>query len=246
MWSSYPVFDYTRLNVNYRYEDADILNVGIDASDSIKEMEGTNVESSITTGLQYDSKNSNFNATEGSRHSISVQYAGLGGDIGFTKYLAETGWYIPLFKDLVGVLHGKTGYVNEHPGKTLPDWERFYLGGINSLRGFEWRDISPTETNADGIETKVGGDKFIQINIELKHPLAKDAGLWGVAFYDTGNVYNNDEDFDLSNMRASVGYGFRWYSPVGPIRLEYGYILDPVPGEGKGGRWEFTMGGVVY
>ena len=246
VWSSYPVFDYTRASVSYKYEDADIQNITLDASDSIKELEGTNLESSITTGLQYDSKNSAFNATDGSKHSISVQYAGLGGDIGFTKYQAETGWFIPLFKDLVGVLHGKTGYVYEHPGKILPDWERFYLGGINSLRGFEWRDISPTETNENGIESKIGGDKFIQINIELKHPLVKDAGLWGVAFFDTGNVYNNDEDFDLSNMRESVGYGFRWYSPVGPIRLEYGYILDPVKGEGEGGRWEFTMGGVFF
>jgi outer membrane protein insertion porin family len=175
-----------------------------------------------------------------------VEYAGLGGDIGFTKYLAETGWFIPLFKDLVGVLHGKTGYVAEHSGKTLPDWERFYLGGINSLRGFDWRDISPIEINENGVESKVGGDKFIQINIELKHPLFKDAGVWGVAFFDTGNVYNNDQDLDLGNMRESAGYGFRWYSPMGPIRLEYGYILDPEEGRGQGGRWEFSMGGVFF
>ena len=244
VWSSYPVFDYTRALVNYKYENGEITNVQSDASDSIKELEGTNIESSITTRLQYDSKNRVFNATDGSLHNISVQYAGFGGDIGFTKYLAETGWFIPLFKDLVGVLHGKTGHVYEHPGKTLPDWERFYLGGINSLRGFEWRDISPTEINADGIESKVGGDKFIQINIELKYPLFKDAGLWGVIFYDTGNVYNNDEDFDLGNLRESAGGGFRWYSPMGPIRLEYGYILDPIEGESEGGRWEFSMGGL--
>jgi outer membrane protein insertion porin family len=246
VWSSYPVFDYTRATVQYGYENADIKNIELNASDSINELEGTNVESSITTGLQYDSRNSLFNATDGSKHSISVQYAGLGGDIGFTKYLAETGWFIPLYKDLVGVLHGKTGYVAGHPGKILPDWERFYLGGINSLRGFDYRDISPTEINANGLESKVGGDKFIQINIELKHPLFKDAGIWGVAFFDTGNVYNNDENYDLSNMRESVGYGFRWYSPVGPIRFEYGHILDPEEGRGEGGRWEFTMGGVFF
>lgn len=246
VWSSYPIFDYTRATVKYGYENADIKNVTLDASDSIRKLEGTNVESSITTGLQYDSRNSFFNATEGSKHNISVQYAGLGGDIGFTKYLAETGWFIPLFKDLVGVLHGKTGYVAGHSGKTLPDWERFYLGGINSLRGFDWRDISPIEINENGVESKVGGDKFIQINIELKHPLFKDAGIWGVAFFDTGNVYNNDQDLDLGNMRESVGYGFRWYSPIGPIRLEYGFILDPKEGRGQGGRWEFSMGGVFF
>ena len=61
-------------------------------------------------------------------------------------------------------------------------------------------------------------------------------------FVGMGNVYNNDEDLDLGNMRESAGYGFRWYSPIGPIRIENGYILDPQEGEDRGGRWEFTMG----
>jgi outer membrane protein insertion porin family len=132
----------------------------------------------------------------------------------------------------------------QHSGKILPDWERFYLGGMNSLRGFGWRDVSPTKINRNGYETKTGGDKFIQINAELKHPLLKDQGLWGVVFYDAGNVYDNDETLDLTDLRKSAGLGFRWYSPIGPLRLEYGYRLDTKEGEEKGGRWEFTMGGV--
>jgi outer membrane protein insertion porin family len=73
--------------------------------------------------------------------------------------------------------------------------------------------------------------------------LSKAAGLVGLIFFDTGNVYNDDENIDLSDMRESAGYGFRWYSPIGPIRLECGYILDRQEGEPKGGQWEFTMGG---
>ena len=239
----YPVFDYTRAYISYEYENSDINNITFDAPDSIWELEGTNVTSSTTARLRYDSTNNLFNATEGSEHSTSVQYAGLGGAIGFTKFLAETGWYIPLVKDLVGFLHGKTGYVMKHSGKILPDWERFYLGGINSLRGYGWRDIGPTAINKNGYVTKIGGDKFIQINVELKHPLLKDQGLYGVVFFDAGNVYDNSESFDLSNLRKSTGIGFRWYSPIGPLRLEYGYRLDTKEGEEKGGRWEFTMGG---
>ncbi|MFC1826014.1 outer membrane protein assembly factor BamA, partial [Thermodesulfobacteriota bacterium] len=241
---SYPVFDYTRAYLEYSFENADIQDVAVDASNSTLDFEGeTLVTSSLTTKLGYDSRNSLFNATEGQDHSISLEYAGLGGDIGFTKILAETGWFLPLYKNLVGVLHAETGYVAKHSGKILPDWERFYLGGINSLRGFGWRDISPTEINRNGYQTKIGGDKFIQFNVETKFPLLKDQGFWGVVFIDAGNVYNNNQDLDLGDLRKSTGFGVRWYSPMGPLRLEYGYVLDPEEGQGQGGRWEFTMGG---
>ena len=73
-------------------------------------------------------------------------------------------------------------------------------------------------------------------------PLLKDQGLVGVLFVDAGNVYGEDEKFDLTNMRHSAGYGFRWYSPIGPIRLECGYILNPREDEASGGNWEFSMG----
>lgn len=240
----YPVFDYTRAYLEYEYENAELTNVAVDAPSSILDLEEeTVVTSSLTTKLIYDSKNRFFNATEGQEHRISLEYSGLGGDIGFTKILAETGWLFPLHKNLVGFLHAKTGYVAEHSGKILPDWERFYLGGIHSVRGYGWRDISPKEINRNGYQTKVGGDKFIQFNVEAKFPLAKDKGLWGVVFVDAGNVYNNDEDLDLTDLRKSAGAGIRWYSPMGPIRIEYGYRIDPPEGEGSGGRWEFTMGG---
>jgi outer membrane protein insertion porin family len=64
----------------------------------------------------------------------------------------------------------------------------------------------------------------------------------GVVFFDTGEVFGNDETVDFGQLRESIGGGIRWYSPVGPIRVEYGHILDPKSGFGEGGRWEFTMG----
>jgi len=234
----YPVFDFTRLYLSYKYELSDISNIEDDVSESIFEMEGENVLSSISTILRYDSRDRVFNPSEGQNHSISLEYAGIGGDIGFTKCLAETGWYIPLFWKTVGFLHGKTGYVKESSGKKLPDYERFYLGGMNSIRGFDWQDIHATdEYGAD-----IGGEKYIQFNIEFIFPLIKKAGIVGVIFYDTGNVYSSDESIKPGDMRKSAGYGVRWYSPIGPIRLENGYILDPEEDEDTGGRWDFTMG----
>ncbi|MBW1867044.1 MAG: outer membrane protein assembly factor BamA, partial [Deltaproteobacteria bacterium] len=238
---SYPVFDYTRAYLSYNYDRSDINNISEDASDSIKDFEGINTTSGITVALRYDSRDQIFSPTKGQNHSFSVEYAGLGGDIAFTKYLAETGWYIPLFWEAVGFLHAKTGFVKENSDNGLPDYERFYLGGMNSLRGFDWRDVGPTEKNILGDDVRVGGDKFVQFNVEVLFPLLKESGLMGVVFFDTGNAYNNDEAIDLGNMRESVGYGIRWYSPMGPIRLEYGHILDPKEDEGDG-QWEFTMG----
>ncbi len=232
---SYPVWSFVRAYIGYNYETADIENISDNASESIKDLEGDNTTSSITTSLVYDSRNRKFNPTKGSRHSVSVEYAGLGGNIAFTKYLGETGWYIPVFKDIVTFFHGEIGYVQENSGGILPDYERFYLGGLNSLRGYDWRDIYVLDENGD----EIGGDKYIQFNIELLFPLLKKHGVVGLLFFDTGNVYDDGESIELGNLRQTAGFGFRWYSPMGPIRLERGYIIDS---EDSGAQWEFGMG----
>ena len=164
-----------------------------------------------------------------------MEYAGIGGDVAFIKYLGETGWYFPVFKDIVTFLHGEIGYVQESSGGILPDYERFYLGGLNSLRGYDWQDVYVLDENGD----EIGGDKFVQFNVELIFPLLKKQGLVGLVFFDTGNVYNDGESIELGNLRQTAGFGFRWYSPMGPIRLERGYVIDS---EGSGAQWEFGMG----
>jgi len=234
----YRIFDYTRASLGYNYEIADIKNIDADASNDIKELEGENTLSSIIAGLRYDSRDKIFNPTRGSVHRLTAEYAGLGGDFNYYKAVLDTGWYIPLFWETVGFIHGRTGYADEHSGGFLPDYEKFYLGGINSVRGFEWRGISLEDENGAAI----GGDKFVQINLEFIFPLIKKAGFVGVLFYDMGNVYDKDDKIEFDSLREGVGFGFRWYSPMGPIRIENGYILNPRDGEDQNGRWEFSMG----
>jgi outer membrane protein insertion porin family len=234
----YPVYDFTRVYLHYNYDDADIDNISENAAKSIKDLEGTNITSKVSTTLSYDSRDRLFNPTKGSDHSIKLEYAGLGGNIGFTKYELEIGWIIPLLWTHTGFLHGKAGYVTENPGGKLPDYERYYLGGINSMRGFEWRGIYALDEEGN----EIGGDKLVQFNVEYRIPLLPEQGIVGVLFYDMGDVYNNDESIDLGNLKQSAGFGFRWYSPLGPIRIEYGRILDAGEIDETGGRWEFTMG----
>jgi outer membrane protein insertion porin family len=233
----YPLIDYTRGYLTYIYDIADIKNVSDDASNSIKRDEGENIKSSIRARLKYDSRNQTFHPTEGSMHEGSFEFAGLGGNVGFTKYIGETSWYWPIIWDTVGVLHGRAGYVKELSGKTLPDYEKFYMVGINSLRGFERDDLSPRDQNG----AEIGGNKFVLLNAEIRFPLVKEFGVYGVVFFDTGDIYSQDENVDLSNLRESAGGGIRWLSPVGPIRLDYGFILDRRDTDHGPGGWEFSM-----
>lgn len=241
----YPVFEKTRLYVSNTYETNDLKNVTVFAPWSIQTATENSVTSSVAATLRYDSRDRVINPSRGSEHSVTIENAGgiFGGDVAYTKYTAETGWYLPLFWKFTGFLHSRGGYVHENSDGFLPDYERFYLGGMNSLRGFDWRDIAIQEEDEDGMLIDKGGDKFIQFNAELLFPLfGEQSGLVGVVFYDTGNVYDDDEEMRFNRLRESAGFGVRWFSPMGPIRLERGYILDPQGDESSKGQWEFTMG----
>jgi outer membrane protein insertion porin family len=233
----YPIIDYTRGYLSYNYDIANINNVSDNAANSIKRNEGKNVKSSVGTRLRYDSRDELFNPTKGSTHDANFEFAGLGGNVGFTKYTAETSWYYPLVWQLIGVLHAKGGYVKQLKGKTLPDYDKFYMVGIDALRGFERDDLSPRDKEG----SEVGGNKFLQFNAEIRFPLLKDAGLYGVTFFDTGNIKKEGENIRLDDLRESAGLGIRWQSPMGPIRLEYGWILDRTSTDHGPGSWEFSM-----
>ena len=109
---------------------------------------------------------------------------------------------------------------------------------MNSLRGFDSEQVHALDEDGN----KVGGEKYVQVNIEHIVPLVKEAGVNGVLFFDAGGVYNKDDAIDLADFRESAGVGVRWYSPIGPIRIEYGWILDLKEGEDTEGRWVFSMG----
>lgn len=242
---SYPIWDFTRLSLGYRYDVTDISDITAEASDNVIELRGTNATSAITPAIVYDSRDRAFNTTRGQNHRLTYTHAGLGGDFGYNKIVGELGWHIPVYKGLVTFLHGKSGYVKELSGYTLPDYEKFYLGGMGSVRGFDFQGINIKKVNSLGQISEEGGEKFVQFNFELTYPLFKDLGIVGVIFYDTGNVYGIDDSIDLGNLRQAAGYGIRWYSPIGPIRIEAGHILDPIAefGEDSSANWEFSMGG---
>ena len=231
----YPLYEYVRGNLTYTLDLTRIGSVDEDAAPSIQSDEGEHLKSSISPLIRYDSRDQTFNAKEGSVHSIEYEFAGLGGDVGFNKVVVDSGWYFPVWK-FVFVPHGRAGYVNQLPGWDLPDYEKFYLGGMNSVRGGDRNDLAPKQ---DG--EPVGGEKFIQGNFEVKFPLIEEAGVFGILFIDAGAVYRKDDEMDPGNAIVTGGPEIRWMSPIGPIRLAYGWYLNPKPEYKSNGGFEFSM-----
>ncbi len=239
---SYPVFRRTRLSLSYLFDVSDItITDPNEASTNIKRLKGENTTSSVTTGLRYDSRDRAFNATRGATHLIEVEFAGLGGDFEYTKYRADTAWYWPLFWELVGMTRAQGGYIT---GSNVPDYERFFVGGINTIRGVDRDDVSPTDdTNPNDPDPPlIGGESYGVLNLELIFPIGKEMGLYGVTFYDTGNVWEEGENPDFGTLVSTAGGGLRWQSPFGALRLEYGFVIDAGDTDASGGKLEFTMG----
>ncbi len=236
---SYPVWDYTRLYLSYTYDDAEVKDVSGSAATEIKDQEGTLVTSAMSSTLRRDSRDHTFLTTRGSDNSLMVDYAGgpLGGDSGYIKTVFNSSWYFPLFWDCVGFLHGKTGYIGETDGE-VPIFERFYLGGINSIRSFGSGDVSPRDPETGD---RIGGNKMVLFNTEFLFPIVKEQGIRGVLFFDAGNAYDDGDNIDLGDLKYAIGGGIRWYSPMGPLRLEWGYNPDPDKGE-ETSKWQFSMG----
>jgi len=235
---SHPLkWRYTRLFWMYRFENVHLNNLIPNASETLVQASKIHNTSATSFVIRRDSRDSLFAPTHGSDNSISVEMAGLGGDTAFVRYIAESGWYIPLKWGCVGVLHGRAGGMNKLSWGAMPAYELFYLGGIDTIRGFKYAEISPRDPVTGD---RIGGPRFLQFNTEIRFPLYKKLGILGTVFFDAGNVYG--PNYVGPFLRPTTGVGIRWFSPMGPLRIEYGYNLSKHPWE-RSGAWEFTMGG---
>ncbi|MCF8039537.1 MAG: outer membrane protein assembly factor BamA, partial [Desulfohalobiaceae bacterium] len=235
--SAYTLGEYTRLFGGYRLEQYTVDDIDTDVSQTIKDLEGDNWGSVLFASVQRDTTNRWFNPSRGTKNTLSLEYGGglIGGDNNFIKPEYEFSYFRSLFWKFVFHWHWKAGFLFENTDEDIPDFERFYLGGIDTVRGYEFRDISSTDDAGEDI----GGHKAFYNNLELIFPIKEDAGVLGVLFFDSGKVWGKDEDLDF-DLFDSVGAGIRWNSPMGPLRLVYGYPLDDL--KGNSGRFEFAIG----
>ena len=239
----------------YKYEKVDISNESLALQETIRlnanlvtVHDGTT--SSVTASIARNTTDYRLDPTSGMTNSLSVEFAGLGGTNHFLRYIAQSAQFVPVGFGTVFMLRGTFGNIQE-VGKSIPTDEKFYLGGINTLRGYSSRTVSPyvlvpqydaiTGVKTGDDHAYLGGDTEIFFNAEYTVPLIKEAGLKGVLFFDIGNSVDGIGN-SFSSLLSSYGFGIRWFSPIGPLRLEYGIPLNPRSGIDSSGKIEFSIG----
>ncbi len=258
--AGYPFSDTLSTFWLYKYEQKEIFDESAEllnniANGAIVAPEKTSTTSAIVGSLTSNTTDYRLDPTTGMMNTISMEVAGFGGTNRYVKTITEHTLFHPLLFG-VGSLRGTLGYVQGFGGKEIPIDERFYLGGINSLRGYRSRTVSPNKTApvplldstggfAGMTESRVylGGEMEAVANAEFTFPLLKEAGLKAVVFFDAGNAANSLND-TFGNILTSYGGGIRWFSPIGPLRLEYGVPINPRQGIDSGGRLEFSIGSI--
>ncbi len=227
------------MRIVYNIEEAEIFDIDSGASSLIKDQEGKKLTSSISPSIWRDSRDNYIDPTRGSKNAVYATVAGLGGDNYYYKVLTDSLWYFPAPLKTTFSIRGRLGYADGYAGKELPLYERFYVGGINTIRGLGFGEGGPR--NAEG--EKIGGNLEMIANVELIFPIVKEIKLKGVVFFDYGAAFDKDDKFGFNDLRQTAGFGLRWMSPFGPIRLEWGYNIDRKEDENDS-RLEFSMGGV--
>jgi outer membrane protein insertion porin family len=238
--------DEVRVGTDYRIESASINGLDVNATRSIRVEEGTSTISSVTPRVSRNTLNHAFDPTAGSFQDLSLEVAGLGGEK-FMKAEARERWYYTFLRskalgDFTYSLGGTLGYGFLGDGGVnndeLPLFERYFPGGISSIRGFKSRTLGPRESRKDIFgrvisTTPIGGSEEAILNNEMIFPIVQSIGLKGVLFVDAGNAYSADEGFTLDETRISAGAGVRWLSPVGPLRIELGKPFHTKPHDQK-------------
>jgi len=218
------------LGYEYSFVDTKDVQPGVILS---REDTGNLAIGSIYTSLFYDDRDDPFDPRSGTLHGIVLKFASraLLSETEFIKATLQSAWYLPLAKRVVFAfsLRGGVGYSLDSI-KELPLVERFFLGGRSTVRGYTNDTLGPK--GEDGNPT--GGNAFALANSELRFSLKKGFGI--VTFVDAGNVWQLAENMN-DKIKYTVGTGLRYKTPVGPVRLDYGYRIKR-----KEGEFYFTFG----
>ncbi|HOE17347.1 MAG TPA: outer membrane protein assembly factor BamA [Syntrophorhabdaceae bacterium] len=236
-----PLTDDVKVATRYRYETTDVYNISAEATRDIWDQAGSSTTSAIGLSLLKNTIDDILNPSIGVNSDVTVEVAGgpVGGSNYFYKVTGFYGQYIPAgFWDTTFFVRGTAGILRPFGGKTLPLYEKFYVGGLNSVRGFRFGEAGPKDIN----EQVMGAENQLFFNVEWIFPIYKPAGLKGVLFYDAGAGFDGTNlNVIKDSMRTTAGFGIRWFSPMGPIRIEFGYNLFPKTGDRKS-AFDFTVG----
>ncbi|MDO8525897.1 MAG: outer membrane protein assembly factor BamA [Candidatus Omnitrophota bacterium] len=236
------ITDTLRADMYYRLEDVNITNLDSNVSQDLKNEEGSNYISSLTLEMTQDTRDNIFNPAKGYTINGSIEDAGgvFGGDKNFWKGTASASYYHTFFERIVLETKARVGLAEAYSGTVdVPVYERFYAGGANTIRGYKERYVGPRDS---GSNEPVGGDAILIGNIEFTFPIYEKI-IKGAVFYDIGNVWPKIDDFldNATQFKSGAGFGVRVKTPIGPVRVDYGYPLSQNHDDKREGQFYFSM-----
>ncbi len=240
---SYPLGEYSYIGASYRLDFYELFDFDDDASQVLRQYEGNRVASVVSFRVGRDTTD-RMRPSDGTDTRFTVDYAGgvLGGDDSFIKLIAEYHVYKTITENSVFHFRIRGGALFENDDDNKPPvFDRFWMGGIDSVRGYRSRDIVPRDPVYGD---RIGGDRMAFINLEYIWQVSPEAGINLVPFFDIGINYDTEQDFDWGELnKKSAGLELRWRSPMGDLRFCWGYPFDDGwTGKKLSPRFEFSIG----
>ena len=233
-----PLSEYVRGRSTYKFESVEVVSTYSDPSRIpwVASEIGRKNTSSVALGIERDSRDNVFFPSEGSDSQVDVEFAGsvFGGDVNFWRLTMGSSWYFDYIWETVLAVRARGGYVDRYSStRTVPVYERFYLGGANTVRGYDEWEVGPRDIYGN----PEGGKSMFYTNFEYRIPVSKEF-LHLVAFWDSGYCWRELRDINLQDMESGVGGGIRLNIPMmGLLAIDYGYGL-----EARSGQIHFNIG----
>lgn len=232
--AGYPLAEYTNGYVTYKQEGLQISELASGNLPPVTYQGDVGSLSSFVFSIIRDRRNNRFETTDGNYQSASAEWAGFWGDKHFIKWNLNNRYYKRILGDLVFRNSVEVGQISGVGGRGIPPSERFYLGGPNNMKGYEYLNLGPKIPllGSSDPTVPIGGTFQAFSLFELEYPLIREAGLKFVLFFDAGNTWDHLPSGDeVLSVRTDAGFGIRWFSPIGPLRFEWGFPTNPKPNE---------------
>jgi outer membrane protein insertion porin family len=235
------LFGLVEGRLSYTYQVISIENVSPSASPILRSLEGDNPVSKIGLQLLRDTRDKIINTTSGNRVELLTEFAGgpLGGQDNFYKFEFRGAQYFPVFETQAQVLHllARTGVIQEFGDSvTVAPYNRFYLGGPTTLRGYEYREVSPRDIFGEVI----GGQTYAFFSAEYSLDIVSPIRF--AVFYDAGFVNADPYDFSPAQFTDNFGFGLRLFVAGSPLSLDFGIPLTSDPRANDGNQFNFSFG----
>jgi outer membrane protein insertion porin family len=250
-----PITNFLSVKLDYTIQEIDIYNINSSLitqqlNDLINEEGQKNLESRVTLSFTYDTRDSSFLTRKGTRIDLSAYVAGgpLGGDVQIYGFDFDAAQYFHLPYDTILLFNGEIASVaNWNGGSIVPIFDRLYLGGASTLRGFKFRDVGPKDDEGNAL----GGNTLARLTVEYTIPIIER--IRAAVFYDGGFVDPGSWNFGANRVPSTkgrfsggfnqdIGVGVRLDLPIGPLRLDYGFPIEEDSFSSKSGQFQFSVG----